>query len=272
MNSNQLFFHIHYCNGRTWKHPRRLSRTLSHHALVLVTRGGGRITIGGTTTAIQGGMLYYIAPGVFHSVEPGGEESAGFLTVHFSCSRIILNDRGWEVTDENPEIPLEPILSIKDAHSVLDFFHRLVDCWLAKLPGYEFMSKILLQQLFVAIYQHIKQQHAPDAVSLKVEKVIHYMHQHVKGKITLGELAETVQLSPAYLSRTFKENTGYSVIGFFNKLKIDKAKELLLEGDLKVKEVAGELGFSDEFYFSRMFKKIEGVSPSEFYSKIVHGH
>jgi AraC-type DNA-binding domain-containing proteins len=53
-------------------------------------------------------------------------------------------------------------------------------------------------------------------------------------------------------------------------LKIDKAKELLIEGNKKVKEVAYELGYTNEFYFSRIFKRIEGLSPSEFYSKNVY--
>ena len=97
------------------------------------------------------------------------------------------------------------------------------------------------------------------------------MHQNINNRVTLTELSEMVHLSPFYLSRAFKNATGYSVIEYFNKMKIDKAKELMIEGDKKVKEVARALGFTDEFYFSRIFKKIEGISPSEFYSKNVHG-
>ncbi|GJM68934.1 hypothetical protein HMSSN036_11500 [Paenibacillus macerans] len=52
---------------------------------------------------------------------------------------------------------------------------------------------------------------------------------------------------------------------------MDKAKDLLAEGNKKVKEVARELGFADEFYFSRIFKRTEGISPSEYCGKIVHG-
>jgi AraC family transcriptional regulator, transcriptional activator for feuABC-ybbA operon len=51
---------------------------------------------------------------------------------------------------------------------------------------------------------------------------------------------------------------------------LDKAKEFIIDGNKKVKEVAGAIGFIDEFYFSRLFKKIEGVSPSKFYSKNVY--
>lgn len=97
------------------------------------------------------------------------------------------------------------------------------------------------------------------------------MRQNIKRKVTLAQMSEIAQLSPFYLSRVFKEVTGYPIITYFNKMKIDKAKELFVEGNKKVKEVAYELGFTNEFYFSRIFKKIEGISPSEFYSKNVYG-
>ena len=96
------------------------------------------------------------------------------------------------------------------------------------------------------------------------------MHKNIASKLTLTELSARAQLSPAYLSKIFKDNTGYSLIIFFNKMKIDKAKELIIEGNKKIKDVAYEVGFSDEFYFSRIFKKIEGISPAEFYRKNVH--
>ncbi|HEX2927529.1 MAG TPA: helix-turn-helix transcriptional regulator, partial [Ruminiclostridium sp.] len=109
------------------------------------------------------------------------------------------------------------------------------------------------------------------STSLKVEKVIQHMYENMCSKITITELSEMVNLSPAYLSKAFRETTEYSVIEYFNKIKIDKAKELLIEGDKKVKQVAESVGFKDEFYFSRIFKKIEGVSPSEYCNRFVHG-
>jgi YesN/AraC family two-component response regulator len=54
------------------------------------------------------------------------------------------------------------------------------------------------------------------------------MHENIDNKLTLTELAEMVQLSPTYLSRIFKETTEYSVVEFFNKMKVDKAKELIV--------------------------------------------
>ena len=184
---------------------------------------------------------------------------------------VSFNDSKWDIRNETEMLPLHPVQELKDYYHIDDIFKKLVDSWNAKLPGYEFITKTLLQQLLIAIFQNIKKQNQNYSTSLKVEKIIEYMHQNINNRVTLTELSEMVQLSSTYLSRAFKETTGYSVIEFFNKIKIDKAKELIIEGDKKVKEVAQALGFTDEFYFSRIFKKIEGISPSEYYSKNVHG-
>jgi YesN/AraC family two-component response regulator len=175
-----------------------------------------------------------------------------------------------EISLSLTNLPLQVAQGLKDYYQIEDVFKKLVESWDAKLPGYEFMSKTLLQQLLIAIAQNIKKENQNFSTSLKVEKIIQYMHEHMHDKITLTKLSDLVQLSPTYLSRAFKEITGYTIIEFFNKMKMDKAKEMILEGNRKIKEVAGALGFTDEFYFSRIFKKTEGLSPSEFYSKNVH--
>ena len=167
-------------------------------------------------------------------------------------------------------LSLHPGQELKDYYHIEDIFKKLVYSWNAKQPGYEFIAKTFLQQLLIAIYQNITKQSRTYSTTLKVEKIIQYLHQNINNRVTLTELSELVQLSSTYLSRAFKETTGYSVIEFFNKIKIDKAKELIIEGNKRVKEVAQALGFTDEFYFSRIFKKIEGISPSEYYSRNVH--
>jgi YesN/AraC family two-component response regulator len=216
-------------------------------------------------------MLFYICPDVLHSIEIDAEGPGYFLSVHFSYAHVSFNDSKWVIREVEETLPLHPAQELKDYYQIDDIFNKLVDSWNAKLPGYEFITKTLLQQLLIAIYQNIRKENQNYATSLKVENIIQYMHQNINNRVTLTELAEIVQLSPTYLSRAFKETTGYSVIEFFNKIKIDKAKELIIEGNKRVKEVARALGFTDEFYFSRIFKRIEGISSSELYSKNVHG-
>ncbi|HBF39871.1 MAG TPA: AraC family transcriptional regulator [Firmicutes bacterium] len=270
-----LFFHIHYCKYRkfdaTGEYSKTITRTLQHHELILVTGGKGSITLERKKYPIKGGMLLYIGPDVLHSMKIDVEGPGCFFSVHFSFVLVSFNDGSWAINDRVQRVPLQPVQALQDSYSIQDAFKKLTDSWNAKLPGYEFVARTLLEGLLIAIYQNTQRQNQNYGASLKVEKIIDFMHENINSKITLTELSELTQLSPTYLSRAFKEATEYSVIEYFNKMKIDKAKELLIEGGKKVKEVAGALGFSDEFYFSRIFKKIEGVSPSEFYSKNVHG-
>lgn len=274
MNIHKLFFFIHYCNGRKFgelaRYPSKISRTIQHHELVFVTGGKGRIVIGKKSYQVKAGMLFYICPGVPHVIEKDVKEPMCFFSVHFSLARVNFNDNQWDIKNAAEMLSLHPGQELKNYYRVENTFENLVSSWNAKQPAYEFMAKTLLQQLLIVIYQNITRQSPNYSTTLKVEKVIQYMHQNINSKVTLAELSELVQLSSTYLSRIFKETTGYSVIEFFNKIKIDKAKELIFDGNKRVKEVAQALGFTDEFYFSRIFKRIEGISPSEYYSKNVH--
>ncbi|WP_248928872.1 AraC family transcriptional regulator [Paenibacillus hamazuiensis] len=270
-----LFFHVHYCNskqsGRSGARPIKTSRTLQHHELVFFAKAKGTFKIDKKAYELKDGTLLYISPGMPHAIETDPEAPLSCFSVHFSYASVNLSEGGWNLQKGPRDLPLPFEQELKDYYQIEDVFKKLVKTWDAKLPGYEFISKTLLQQLVIVIFQNIKKENPNYSSSLKVEKIIRYMHEHIQDKITLSQLSDLVQLSPTYLSRTFKEITGYSIIEFFNKIKMDKAKEMILEGNRKIKEVSRALGFTDEFYFSRIFKKTEGLSPSEFYSKNVHG-
>ncbi|WP_010240751.1 AraC family transcriptional regulator [Clostridium arbusti] len=274
MNKNDLYFHIHYCNHREnyedWKKKSKFTRKIKHHELFLVTGGKGNITVGNTRYSARNGMLFYFKPDLLHSVEADLSDPIKFLSVHFSFVHVNFYDNKWSLTTEGGAFKFNDMQEFKDYYPIFNTFKKLIDTWNIKLPSYEFLSKTILQQLIFEINDNLKRQRENYAITLKVEKIIKYMHENISSAVTLTELSEIISLSPTYLSRIFKDTTGYSVIEFFNKMKIDKAKELMSEGDRKVKEIAETIGFKDEFYFSRLFKKIEGVSPREFYNKNVH--
>ena len=278
MNTNNLFFHIHYCNGRQESGLLKnlsiikISRTIRHHELILITGGKGHIVIKNKRYHFNAGSLIYICPNLQYSLESEGEDYISCFTVHFSYVAVGFKGDKWDITTATNMLPLDAVQVLKDYYQVNNIFKNLVESWFAKLPGYEFITKTLLAQLLIETYHNINNNNQNYSTSLKVEKIIAYMRCNVDTRVTIADLSKLVQLSPAYLSGIFKETTGYSVIKFFNKIKIDKAKELIIEGDKKVKEVAQMLGFTDEFYFSRIFKKIEGISPLEFYRSNVHGY
>ena len=101
-----------------------------------------------------------------------------------------------------------------------------------------------------------------------VADVKSYLTEHIREKLSLNETAAKFGISPAYLSQLFAKynSTGFSE--YINTLKVDVAKQMLREGNAKVYEVADALSFGSEFYFSKVFKKIEGISPSEYIAMI----
>lgn len=100
-----------------------------------------------------------------------------------------------------------------------------------------------------------------------VTQSVNFMLENIHRSIRLNELASNVQLSVSHFSRLFISKTNQSPIDYFNQLKVQKACRLLDFSKLSVSEIAQELGYEDPFYFSRVFKKVMGLSPGKFRKK-----
>lgn len=98
----------------------------------------------------------------------------------------------------------------------------------------------------------------------KIAQSINYMMQHLDQPLQVATLAATVNVSPSHFFVLFKRRTGCAPIDYFIRLRMQRACQLLTAGSLHVKEVAASLGYEDPFYFSRVFKSVNRVAPSEY--------
>lgn len=97
-----------------------------------------------------------------------------------------------------------------------------------------------------------------------VAKAKAYINANFHKEISLDDVSREVDISPYYFSKIFKEETGENFIEYVTGIRMERAKELLLSSTLSMKEICGEVGYSDPNYFSRTFKKNVGLTPTEY--------
>lgn len=107
-----------------------------------------------------------------------------------------------------------------------------------------------------------------------LEPILAYIHENSREPITLKQMAERAGLSISHLSTLFKEQTGLSPMDYFIRYRMQRACALLKFDSRSVQEIAYEVGYEDPYYFSRLFKKVIGVSPLHFRKSLVQvdGH
>ncbi len=97
-----------------------------------------------------------------------------------------------------------------------------------------------------------------------LQEVKEYLDRHYREKLSLDQLAERFYINKFYLTRIFREQFGISINNYLLQTRITHAKQLLRFTEKTIESVGSECGIEDASYFSRMFRKIEGISPGEF--------
>ncbi|MNZ76484.1 HTH-type transcriptional activator Btr [compost metagenome] len=97
-----------------------------------------------------------------------------------------------------------------------------------------------------------------------VERMKQYIMAHSEKDISLESMASEIGLSPFYISKLFKEQLGVNYIDFLTECRVEKAKQLMSDPSLSLKEITYEVGYHDPNYFSKVFKKVCGASPTDY--------
>lgn len=119
-----------------------------------------------------------------------------------------------------------------------------------------------LRQLLAAVPLNADEtDHAKQA---ELETIHNYMREHLEDRVTLNQLAELSSLSPAHFATRYREQTGTSPIQHFLHLKVERACQLLDTTSQSFADISRQLGYDDAYYFSRLFKKVMGKSPSDY--------
>jgi two-component system response regulator YesN len=192
-------------------------------------------------TAIDQIMLFY---------EKRPSQLVGALDAVSNVQYVLINtmDDGEQVlesifTDE--QHGYRRLYRLHTVHEVLDWLNQLkTGC-----------SRILIQR-----HKDFKRR--------AVLQVQEYISENLDKRLTLNEVSAVFHLSPGYLSSLFAKHTNMGFVEYITKLRIEAAKNLLLSGNEKMYEIAQKLGFENALYFSKVFKKVVGVSPMQYIQSV----
>ncbi|WP_273323789.1 response regulator transcription factor [Vallitalea guaymasensis] len=124
--------------------------------------------------------------------------------------------------------------------------------------------KETLKDLFTYIIDKLNEKET--STSPVVYQVLKYIHKNYSKELSLKTLSFQFNINTTYLGQLFKKETGISFPNYLNNYRIDRAKEYLLESNLKTAQIAKKVGYMDPNYFYRIFKKYTGVSPTDYKS------
>lgn len=137
-----------------------------------------------------------------------------------------------------------------------------------KQPGYRQAILLQLQQILLLLGRTINPSYADQAVSTALPSwmtgILTYIDEHPGSPLGLAQLAKQASVTPAHFSRAFKKLTGLNVTEYVTTKRIIRAKELLIETDANISDIAERCGFESLPHFHRMFKKLTGMTPAHY--------
>ncbi|WP_177181370.1 AraC family transcriptional regulator [Halanaerobium salsuginis] len=247
-------------------HYRKRRQGAAESILIYCIKGKGFVQVKQEKQQIKKGEIILIPAGLPHSYGTLIKESWSIYWVHFRGNNAqfypeIKADNNLKINQVAPE----------NAAIIVKLFRQLSTTFENgfTINNLIYASQLLGHLLALIYYPPVKLTKKLNENSY-VEQTINYFQTHLDQTITLKKLADYNNLSASHLSRIFKEETGYSPIDFFIHLKIKKACQLLDMTNLSIKAIAARLGYSDQYYFSRIFKKIMNLPPSK-YRKLEKG-
>ncbi|MCS7464900.1 AraC family transcriptional regulator [Paenibacillus doosanensis] len=259
-----------------WTHSRRI---VDSFEIIIGISGCLYISQGQAEYEVKPGDVLLILPGQMHQGYRMCESGISFYWFHFTA------DREYALLDEHQLS--EELSKLNKPDSAKMFSEAYIPLFYA--PSRVERVNILFQQLQHVVNSNYYTRQAAHyiATSLLIElseqmikdyynssklpqgdkiisEMIEWIRVHMREDISVSDVAEKFTYNKDYLSRFFKKRTGFHLQEYIHLMKMSKAKELLTRSSQSIKDVAEFVGFRDEKYFMRLFKKYENMTPTEY--------
>lgn len=241
--------------------------------------GGGVFGAGEREFNVSVHDLFIARPGVRHSIRAAAGGNIGLYFWGFSI--VPRAGRKAQVAEVDPEIPLGELVEAfrSSEHAVsskCNAFRRVLDMLDDEMreaqPGYTFAIDALLAKLVLDTLRTARGQISSEELNLEdadspaavVNAAVRFIRANYARTIELKDVADAVCLSRRHLARLFRQQMNTSVVGYLTALRMDVARQLLLDPRLPIKQIAQMVGFQHVHYFSTLFRRSVGITPARF--------
>jgi len=239
-----------------------------------VDKGEVQVTADETKHALSRGQFIFHPPGQFHALSANGVVAPNLVVVSFRCDSPAMDFFKGRILSAGSE---ERNLLARIIHISRELFSTpLNDPTTHQMSVVEnppFGSGQLLcaciEELLIRLIRQggslcLQTREQPRHTQARVDQISAYLEQRLDQNLSIRQICRDNLIGRAQLEQSFHKCTGGGVIEYFNKLKIDAAKQMIRENQLNFTQIASRLGFRSVQYFSRRFKLTTGMSPSEY--------
>lgn len=267
-----------FVSNAGWIHTRRV---IDSFEIIIGIRGITYIEQDGDRYEIIPGSVLLLSPGRLHQGYRPSEENTSFYWFHFYIRGPFSFIEQKEAFSEISPVKSNPYTSLFSESMIVPTFLQLEN---KEKPGIllkqllhitksKYYTSLAADYMITLILMEISQQAIDNALNAynnevfqntKFINMLEWIRINIQSDISIDELAGRFNFNKDYISRLFKRHLGVSVTKYINGMKVSKAKEFLCLTEKSIKEIAYDLGFSDEKYFMKLFKEYENITPSEF--------
>lgn len=239
-------------------HHRVRQEAIDQYVLIYCVDGSGWYVLKGQRYEVKRNQYFILPAGTPHEYGATEGERWTIYWVHFRGEHASVYAEGAQKPQEVKAAMNSNISNrnniFEEILSTLHFGDGIEDL--------RYASSLL--HYYLASLRYLRQYRSTVRYDGVVNAAIHYMKENVERHLTLQDVLDYVGYSSTRFSALFKKETGSSPLAYFNRLKIEYACQMLKTTDMHINQICYKVGIEDSLYFSRMFSKAMGMSPSEY--------
>jgi AraC-like DNA-binding protein len=232
---------------------------IGQYVLIYCVEGSGWYRVASKEYQVTKGQFFILPPYQPHAYGTSEDQSWTIYWLHFSGAHAAIYAEGMQMPQN-----IKVAMNSRIMYRISIFEELLTTLQSGTLEDLRYASSLLHHFLASMRYLGQFRRAKAEAPTDIVDQAIHYMRENIENRMMMDDVLRYVGYSQSHFNTLFKKKAGMSPITYFNRLKIEHACRLLRTTDMKINMICYKVGIEDPLYFSRLFSKLMGMSPTDY--------